>query len=257
MAQLLRNYFDPKSINDTAATKHFSMAFYMGFRYFLQPGLYCFDHRSDPSPAAQNRDNAFFVSGRQYAGAKNISSQKERQTSKKSERKFQMSETAQQYTQRILANAEGQDPVKLQSATNKKLTRLVKGVSTAKLRKRPAPDKWSVAEILAHLADVEIVIGWRMRSILGAPGTPVQAYDQNAWVIAGHYEKRDPRESLELHRAVREANLALLKTLSPDQWKLYGQHSERGQESVEHIVRMVAGHDVNHLQQVERILGSK
>lgn len=167
-----------------------------------------------------------------------------------------MSETAQQYTQRILANAQGQDPIKLQSAANKKLTRLVKGVSTTKLRKRPAPDKWSAAEILAHLADVEIVIGWRMRSILGAPGTPVQAYDQNAWVIAGHYDKRDPRESLELHRAVREANLALLKSLSPDQWKLYGQHAERGQESIEHIVRMVAGHDVNHIQQIERILKS-
>jgi len=165
-----------------------------------------------------------------------------------------MSETAQQYTQRILANAEGQDPIKVQSATPKRLARLIKGASTAKLRKRPAPEKWSVAEILAHLADVEIVIGWRMRSILGAPGTPVQAYDQNAWVIAGHYEKRDLRESIELHRVVREANLALLKSLSPDQWKLYGQHAERGQESIEHIVRMVAGHDINHIKQIERIL---
>src|SRR5271157_5470199 len=119
-----------------------------------------------------------------------------------------MSETAQQYTQRILANAQGQDPLKVQSATTKKLARLIKDVPTAKLRKRPAPEKWSVAESLAHLAHVEIVIGWRMRSILGAPGTPVQAYDQNAWVIAGHYEKRDPRKSIELHRVVREANLA-------------------------------------------------
>ncbi|MGA2980603.1 MAG: DinB family protein [Terriglobales bacterium] len=165
-----------------------------------------------------------------------------------------MSETPQQYTQRILANAQGQDPIKIQSATNKKLNHLVKGVPTAKLRKRPAPEKWSVAEILAHFADVEIVIGWRMRSILGDPGTPVQAYDQNAWVIAGHYEKRDPRKSIELHRVVREANLALLKSLSPDQWKHYGQHAERGQESIEHIVRMVAGHDINHIHQVERIL---
>ena len=165
-----------------------------------------------------------------------------------------MSETAQQYTQRILANAQGQDPIKVQSATPKKLARLVKGVSTAKLRKRPAPEKWSVAEILAHLADVEIVIGWRMRSILGSPGTPVQAFDQSAWVISGHYEKRDPGESIELHRVLREANLALLQSLSPDQWKLYGQHAERGQESIEHIVRMIAGHDINHIQQIERIL---
>ncbi|MGB8010113.1 MAG: DinB family protein [Terriglobales bacterium] len=165
-----------------------------------------------------------------------------------------MSETAQQYTQRILANAQGQDPIKVQSATNKKLTRLIAGVPAAKLRKRPTPEKWSVTEILAHLADVEIVIGWRMRSILGAPGTPVQAYDQNAWAISGHYDKRDPRKSIELHRAVREANLALLKSLSPDQWKHFGQHAERGQESIEHIVRMVAGHDINHIHQIERIL---
>lgn len=168
-----------------------------------------------------------------------------------------MTETVQQYTQRILDNAQGQDPIKVQAATNKKLARLIKGVSPAKLRKRPAPDKWSIAEILAHLADVEIVIGWRMRSILGAPGTNVQAYDQNAWVIAGHYEKRDPRKSIELHRVLREANLALLKSLAPDQWKHYGRHSERGQESIERIVRMLAGHDINHIQQIERIVRPK
>jgi hypothetical protein len=167
---------------------------------------------------------------------------------------FQMSETPQQYTQRMLSNAQGQDPVKTQSTTNKRLARLVKGVPSAKLRKRPAPGKWSVAEILAHLADVEIVVGWRMRSILGAPGTPIQAFDQDAWVISGHYEKRDPRKSVELHRVAREANLELLKSLTADQWKHYGQHSERGQESIEHIARMIAGHDLNHMQQIERIL---
>jgi uncharacterized damage-inducible protein DinB len=165
-----------------------------------------------------------------------------------------MSETPQQYTQRILGHVEGQDPLKVQSATNKRLTRIIAGVSTAKLRKRPAPDRWSVAEILAHFADVEIAVGWRLRSILGDPGTAVQAYDQNAWVVAGHYEKRNPVKSLELHRVLREANLALLKSLSPEQWKHFGQHAERGQESIEQIVRLMAGHDLNHISQIERIL---
>lgn len=165
-----------------------------------------------------------------------------------------MNETPQQYTQRMLANAHGQDPIKLQSATTKKLDRLVKGVSASKLRKRPLPDKWSVAEILAHLADVEIVVGWRMRSILGSPGIPIQAFDQGAWVNAGHYAKRDPRKVLAQHRVAREANLDLLKSLTPDQWKHFGMHSERGQESIEHIARMIAGHDLNHIQQIERIL---
>src|SRR3981081_53458 len=169
----------------------------------------------------------------------------------------EMKETPQQYTERGTGYVQGKQPLAVQVATAKTLERLVKGVSTAKLRKRPAPDKWSVSEILAHLADVEIVIGWRMRSILGAPRTAVQAYDQNAWVTAGHYDKRDPRKSIELRRIMREANLALLKSLSPDQWKHFGQHAERGQESVEHIAGMVAGHDVNHIRQIERILKPK
>ena len=168
-----------------------------------------------------------------------------------------MNETVQQYTQRILAHTQDQDPLKVQAATPKRLDRLVKGVTTAKLRKRPAPEKWSVAEILAHLADVEIVIGWRMRSILGAPGTEVQAYDQNAWNASLHYDKRDPRKDLIQQRVLREANLAMLKTLTPEQWKQFGTHSERGQESIERIVQMVAGHDLNHIQQIERILAPK
>ena len=123
--------------------------------------------------------------------------------------------------------------------------------------KRPAPEKWSAGEILAHLADSEIVVGWRLRQILGAPGTPIQAYDQDSWAAAGHYGKRDPRKSAEQFRVVREANLGLLKSLAPEQWKHHGMHAERGEETVERIVHMMAGHDINHTKQVERILGTK
>jgi len=143
----------------------------------------------------------------------------------------------------------------VQAATAKKLERAIKGLPTSKLRRRPAPTKWSVSEIAAHLADAEVAIGWRMRLILGAPGTPIAAFDQDAWVTNLHYEKRDPRKSVEQFRVAREANLALLKSLKPEQWKHYGMHAERGQETIEHIVRLIAGHDLNHLQQIERILG--
>jgi hypothetical protein len=168
-----------------------------------------------------------------------------------------MKETAQQYIQRITANVEGKKPIVVQAATAKKLERLIKGVSTGKLRKRPAADKWSVSEIVAHLGDAEIVLGFRMRMILGAPGTPIAAFDQDAWVTSLHYEKRDPRKSVEQFRVAREANLALLKSLTPEQWKHYGMHAERGQETIEHIVRLMAGHDVNHLKQIEGILAGK
>ena len=168
-----------------------------------------------------------------------------------------MKETPQEYIQRILGQLGGQNAIKVQSATAKKLARLVKGKSPAKLRKRPAPDKWSVTEILAHLGDTETVVGWRMRSILGAPGTPIQAFDQDAWAATGHYAKRDARKCLEQFRAMRDANLALLKSLAPEQWKHHGIHAERGEETIEHITHMMAGHDINHLQQVERILAPK
>jgi hypothetical protein len=168
-----------------------------------------------------------------------------------------MKETPQQYTQRIVGNVEGKQPLEVQAATAKKIERLIKGVSTAKLRKRPAPDKWSVNEILAHLAEAEIAGSFRIRLILGSPGTPVAAFDQDAWVLSGHYEKRDPRKSLEQFRALRQANLELLKSLTPEQWKHHGIHAERGKETIEHIVRMFAGHDLNHLRQIEEIVAGK
>jgi hypothetical protein len=152
------------------------------------------------------------------------------------------SETAEQYIRRITAQFEGKNFLAVQAATAKKLERMIKGLSMAKLRKRPAPDKWSVNEIVAHL---------------DMPGTPLSAVDQDSWLASGHYEKRDPHKSVELFRVVREANLALLKSLTPQQWKHYGMHSERGRETIKHILRMYAGHDVNHLRQIERILAAK
>jgi hypothetical protein len=168
-----------------------------------------------------------------------------------------MNETPQQYTQRIHSYIEGKEPLAVQAATAERLAQLIEGVSTSELRRRTAPDKWSVSEIIAHLADGEIVGGFRVRFILGSPGSPVVAYDQDKWVTSGHYDKRDPQKSVELFRVLREANLALLESLQPEQWKQYGMHSERGKESIEHIAGMFAGHDGNHLQQIEKIRAPK
>ena len=168
-----------------------------------------------------------------------------------------MPETVEQYRQRMLSHLGGNDPVKMQAAAPARLKKLLKGVSPAKARKRPAPGKWSIAEIVAHLADGELVGGYRMRAILGAPGTQVIGFDQDAWVTALHYDKRDLKKSFETYSSLREANIALLKTLTPEQWKHYGVHNERGQESIETMVRMFAGHDINHFQQIERILAKK
>ena len=168
-----------------------------------------------------------------------------------------MQETADQYRQRMFRYVSGSDPVKLLAAAPGKLARLLKDVTPARARKRPAPEKWSIAEIVAHVADTEIVGGYRVRAILGAPGGQIIGFDQDAWVTALHYEKRDLRKAFEQYRALREANVALYKTLTPEQWKHYGMHNERGAESVETIARLFAGHDLNHFQQIERILAAK
>ena len=168
-----------------------------------------------------------------------------------------MQETTQEYRQRMLNNVEGQDAMKVQATSAARLAKLLRGATRQRLAKKPAPGKWSVNEIVAHLAEAEIVLGWRMRAIAGAPGTPIQAFDQDAWAAAGDYAAREAKSSFALFRALREANLEWLRRLRPEQWKHFGVHSERGEESIETIVRMMAGHDVNHLRQIEAALGKK
>jgi hypothetical protein len=165
-----------------------------------------------------------------------------------------MQETPQQYTQRILGHSNGKDPVKLQQAAPRKFAALIKGRGKKQLTRRPEPGKWSIAEIMAHMADAELVIGYRLRLILASNGTPIQAFDQDAWAETFNYGTSDSKKALETFRALRESNLRLLSSVSSRLWKNYGEHQERGRETVEHIVRLIAGHDLNHIKQVEKIL---
>lgn len=165
-----------------------------------------------------------------------------------------MQETPQQYTQRILGHIEGEDPLKVQRETPKRLAGLIRGLSRKQLTRKPAPGKWSISEILAHLADTEIVVAWRLRHILGNDGAPIQAYDQNVWAEAFDYAGRDAKDSLEFFQVLRTHNLAMLKGLPKEFWEHYGMHQERGKESIARIVRIYAGHDLNHLGQVENIV---
>jgi hypothetical protein len=164
-----------------------------------------------------------------------------------------MPETAEQYIQRILGYVEGQDAVKVQRTTPAKLKKAIQDLTPAQLKWRPEPTKWSIAEIIAHLADTEIVASWRMRSVIGENGITIQPFDQDAWASAFQYQKRDAKRSLEVFRVLRENNLAMLKEIPKEIWDNYGMHLERGKESIAHLARMFAGHDTNHVLQVERI----
>src|SRR5260370_38947091 len=96
-----------------------------------------------------------------------------------------------------------------------------------------------------------------MRGIVGEPGRGIDGFEQDAWLAALDYEKRDMKKSFAEYRAFREANVALLKSLTPEQWKICGTHKERGPETMETVAKMFAGHDLNHFQHIERILPSR
>ena len=164
-----------------------------------------------------------------------------------------MQETTQQYIQRILGHVEGRDAIQVQRATAAKLKKLIHGLTPKELKWKAEAGKWSIAEIVAHLADAEIVASWRMRSVLGANGTAIQPFDQDAWASVFQYGKRDARQSLEVFRVLRENNIAMLKALPRESWDNYGMHAERGKETIAHLARMFAGHDTNHVLQVEGI----
>lgn len=164
-----------------------------------------------------------------------------------------MAETAKQYTKRILGNVGNQHPLKILRVTPRRLARL-KRVPRKLIKRRPAPGKWSIGEIVAHLADVELVIGYRIRMMLSANRTPIQAIDQDKWAKSGGYGKRDVRRTIEAFGALRKNNLALLQSIPKKKWSNYGLHAERGRESIAHTVRLYAGHDLNHLKQIDGIL---
>jgi hypothetical protein len=167
---------------------------------------------------------------------------------------YRMKETTEQYIKRILGYLEGTTPLAVLAAEPRRIADLVAGVKTERLAQRPAPGKWSVTEILAHLADVEMVQGFRIRLILGASGTAIQGFDQDAWASSSAYASQDPALSQEGYRVTRERTLRLLNGLSEEMWARHGVHSERGKETVRRVSEMLAGHDINHRKQIESIL---
>ncbi len=164
-----------------------------------------------------------------------------------------MKETVGQYRKRIMSYIGKRNAMAVQRATPGKIARMVRGLSRAQLAKRPAPGKWSIGEIIAHLADAEIVSGYRIRMMLSASGGPIQAFDQNDWAKNERYDRIHPKLSLDSFRAARALNLDMLRRLTPAQKKRYGIHAERGKESIGFYTQMIAGHDLNHLGQIERL----
>jgi hypothetical protein len=147
-----------------------------------------------------------------------------------------------------------QDPLEVLAATAATLARNVREYPVTILRSRPFDRKWTPNEIIGHLADSEWVYGYRLRLILSEVDPPILGTDQNLWVTRQGHNEREPSELVEMFRAMRQFNLVLWKRMSAEDLKRTGQHNERGPESLGVTLRMMAGHDLSHLDQMTRYI---
>lgn len=146
------------------------------------------------------------------------------------------------------------DPLEVLAELPAWLEERLNGHPQEALRREEAPGKWSVVAVVAHLADSELVSGWRTRMIAAETEPPIPGYDQDAWALAFGYLEADLDGALDQLLALRTANLRFWRLLTPAQWSRRGVHSERGPETLSHVLKLIAGHDLVHRNQIDRIL---
>lgn len=166
---------------------------------------------------------------------------------------FLTSEEADEYRAALLGLLGTQSPLQVLRDTPAALQAALDRMPAAHQNVPEAPGKWSSAMVVAHLADSELVGSFRLRMMLAHDRPPLASYDQDLWARHLHYEKADPRESLQRFTVLRRANLALWSNASAAALARVGLHAERGEESVELMRRLYAGHDLAHLHQLARI----
>src|SRR5258708_7161720 len=160
---------------------------------------------------------------------------------------------AREYTTAILDLLGSRDPTGVLGRTAEAIRTAVAGLSDAQLSQPESPGKWSLRQVVQHLADSDLVWGYRLRLVLAQERPPLTGYDQDLWSDRLHYERAPVDEALDQFTILRRSNLRLLKNASSDDLRRVGLHAERGEESVEHMIRLYAGHDLLHLRQLARI----
>jgi DinB superfamily len=158
------------------------------------------------------------------------------------------------YTRALLEMLGTRDPFDVLEEQVPWLEARLSGIADPVIRRPEAPGKWAVIEVVQHLADTDMVLGFRTRMALSEDRPALQGYDQERWAVTGRYRSAPLNLALNQLRALRTANLWLWRSLSGEELERAGRHSERGEESIIHMVRLGGGHDLVHRRQIDRIL---
>jgi hypothetical protein len=165
----------------------------------------------------------------------------------------QSSEQAAAYITAVLGLLGERDPREVLEHTAAALDRACDGLTPDQVTRAEAPGRWSVGHVLQHMADSELVWGFRLRMVLAQHRPPLTGYDQDLWADRLGYDDAIAAEAVNVFTVLRRANLRLVSRTSPADLRRVGVHAERGDESVAHMLRLYAGHDILHLNQIERI----
>lgn len=149
----------------------------------------------------------------------------------------------------FLGDARAHDVLEMTPIT---IARLIRNSDTAQLTRTPAPGKWSIRDILCHLADCEITFAFRLRQTIADAHHVIQPFDQEAW--ASHYSALDAHDALEAFGASRRWNMLFIRAVGPEGETKAVRHPERGEMTFRTIVETMAGHDKNHLRQIENLV---
>jgi hypothetical protein len=155
------------------------------------------------------------------------------------------------YRARLLGLLGERSPIESLESSAKRVEETARRLGEAGLSRTYGPGKWTGKQILAHLADAEVGIGFRTRQTLSEDNHAIQAFDEAAW--ARRYDNVDVEAALGSFLALRRWNLALFRRLGPDDLKREAVHPERGPETLGTIVKLLAGHDLNHLAQLDKL----
>lgn len=160
------------------------------------------------------------------------------------------------YRSRVLDLLGNRDPLDVLAETPGALAGIVRTHSADTLRTRPFEGKWTPTEVIGHLVDTEWTYGFRLRVILCEDRPTVLGMNQELWVVGQRHNEREPAELAEAFAAMRRFNLVLWRRLTPAELERVGLHNERGPESLSTILRMCAGHDLSHVDQINRYVAA-